>query len=410
MFSADRILLLLSSTLLIAYISNLFYTKTKIPDIIWVLAFGIALGPVLGYFDKTVFLELAPLMSTVALSIILFEAGINVDIKLLVGSLRKATLLSVATILSVMLTVGFSLSTFMPSSFTLLQAMLLGAMIGGTSTIAVFGVLSGLDKIVPDIEGTRTLLMLESVVSDPICIISSVTLIRMIMMPGVSIIAGLSDILRTFILSSLLGFVMGQLWAEALDKLRGRSLNYIMTLAILFPVYILAERVIGEGGGPMSTLTFGIMITNYGYIARRLGLVRNVKIDIRYLREVHEEITFFIKAFFFVFVGLIVTLSAEYAVIGMGVLALIMLIRLIVVSVVGRVENFSRQERVLSILIYASGLPAFVMSQLPLIYDPGREFFLDPAVYPNLVMPIVLGTVLFAAVSAPILSKRLLQE
>ena len=410
MFSADRILLLLSSTLLIAYISNLFYTKTKIPDIIWVLAFGIALGPVLGYFDKTVFLELAPLMSTVALSIILFEAGINVDIKLLVGSLRKAMLLSVATILSVMLAVGFSLSTFMPSSFTLLQAMLLGAMIGGTSTIAVFGVLSGLDKIVPDIEGTRTLLMLESVVSDPICIISSVTLIRMIMMPGVSIIAGLSDILRTFILSSLLGFVMGQLWAEALDKLRGRSLNYIMTLAILFPVYILAERVIGEGGGPMSTLTFGIMITNYGYIARRFGLVRNVKIDIRYLREVHEEITFFIKAFFFVFVGLIVTLSAEYAVIGMGVLALIMLIRLIVVSVVGRVENFSRQERVLSILIYASGLPAFVMSQLPLIYDPGREFFLDPAVYPNLVMPIVLGTVLFAAVSAPILSKRLLQE
>ena len=409
MFSADRILLLVSSTLLIAYISNLFYTKTKIPDIIWVLAFGIVLGPILGYFDKDLFLELAPLMSTVALSIILFEAGINVDIKLLVGSLSKATLLSVTTILSVMLAVGFSLSTFMPSSFTLFQAMLLGAMIGGTSTIAVFGVLSGLDKIVPEIEGTRTLLMLESVVSDPICIISSVTLIRMIMMPGVSVVAGLGAILKTFVLSSLLGFLMGQLWAEALDKLRGRSLNYIMTLAILFPVYILAERFIGEGGGPMSTLTFGIMITNYGYIARRFGLVRNVKIDTRYLREVHEEIAFFIKAFFFVFVGLIVTISADYAVIGLEVFALIMLIRFLVVSVVGRAANFTRQERVLSILIYASGLPAFVMSQLPLIYDPGKEFFLDPSIYPNLVMPIVLGTVLFAAVSAPIMAKRFLQ-
>lgn len=410
MFSADRILLLVSSTLLIAYISNLFYTKTKIPDIVWVLAFGIVLGPVLGYFDKTLFLELAPLMSTVALSIILFEAGINADIKLLIGSLRKATFLSVATILSVTLAVGFSLSTFMPSSFTLLQAMLLGAMIGGTSTIAVLGVLSGLDKIVPDIEGTRTLLMLESVVSDPICIISSVTLIRMIMMPGVSVVTGLVDILRTFILSSLLGFAMGQMWAEALDKLRGRSLNYIMTIAILFPSYILAERLIGEGGGPMATLTFGIMITNYGYIARKFGIVRNVKIDTRYLREVHEEIAFFIKAFFFVYVGLIVTISTEYVVIGAGVLALIMLIRFVVVSVVGRVVKFSRQERVLSILVYASGLPAFVMSQLPLIYDPGREFFLDPAVYPNLVMPIVLGTVLFAAISAPLMAKRLLKE
>ena len=410
MFSADRILLLVSSTLLIAYISNLFYTKTKIPDIIWVLTFGIVLGPVLGYFDKDLFLELAPLMSTVALSIILFEAGINVDIKLLVGSLSKATLLSVTTILSVMLAVGFSLSTFMPSSFTLLQAMLLGAMIGGTSTIAVFGVLSGLDKIVPEIEGTRTLLMLESVVSDPICIISSVTLIRMIMMPGVSVLEGLGEILKTFVLSSLLGFVMGQLWAEALDKLRGRSLNYIMTLAILFPVYILAERFIGEGGGPMSTLTFGIMITNYGYIARRFGLVRNVKIDTRYLREVHEEIAFFIKAFFFVFVGLIVTISADYAVIGLEVFALIMLIRFLVVSAVGRAASFTRQERVLSILIYASGLPAFVMSQLPLISDPGKDYFLDPSIYPNLVMPIVLGTVLFAAISAPVMAKRLLQS
>ncbi|MBA7601503.1 hypothetical protein ES703_08578 [subsurface metagenome] len=160
----------------------------------------------------------------------------------------------------------------------------------------------------------------------------------------------------------------------------------------------------------MATLTFGIMITNYGYIARKFGIVRNLKIDIRYLREVHEEIAFFIKAFFFVYVGLIVTLSTEYVVIGAGVLALIMLIRFVVVSVVGRAANFSRQERVLSILIYASGLPAFVMSQLPLIYDPERQFFLDPAIYPNLVMPIVLGTVLFAAVSAPLMAKRLLRE
>ena len=32
------------------------------------------------YLDKALFTELAPLMSSLALSIILFEAGINVDI------------------------------------------------------------------------------------------------------------------------------------------------------------------------------------------------------------------------------------------------------------------------------------------------------------------------------------------
>ena len=410
MFSADRILLLVSSTLIICYISGLFYTKTKIPDILWVLGFGILLGPVLGYFDKELFLKLSPLMSTVALSIILFDAGLNLDIKMLVQALSKATVLSVVTILSVIVAVGYTLSFLMPLSFNLKQGMLLGAMIGGTSTIAVFGVLSGLEKILQDIESTRIILVMESVVSDPICIISSITLIRMIMMPGVSIEDSIKDILYTFVLSSALGLAMGQMWAEVLDKLRGRPLNYIMTLAILFPAYIIAEKMIGEGGGPMAALTFGLMIANYGYITRKFGVTRNVKIDKRHLQEFHEEVTFFIKAFFFVYVGLIVTISSEYIKIGLGILLLILFIRVMVVYSVGSVLKFSKQEKVLSTLVYASGLPAFVMSQLPLIYDPDLEYFLDPGIYPNLVMPIVLGTVLVAALAAPLMAKRLLKS
>ncbi|TEU12943.1 hypothetical protein E3J20_00370 [Candidatus Bathyarchaeota archaeon] len=388
----------------------MFYTKTKIPDIIWVLGFGILLGPVLGYFDKEIFLKLSPLMSTVALSIILFDAGLNLDIKLLFQALTKATILSVATILTVIIVVGYTLFFLMPSSFTLKQGMLLGAMIGGTSTIAVVGVLSGLERLLHNIESTRVLLVLESVVSDPICIIASITLIRMIMMPGVSIADSIKDILYTFVLSSALGLVMGQMWAEILDKLRGRPLNYIMTMAILFPAYIIAEKMIGEGGGPMAALTFGLMIANYGYITRKFGVTRNVKVDKRHLREFHEEITFFIKAFFFVYVGLIVTISGQYIKIGLGILALILFIRFVVVNAVGKALNFSSQEKILSTLVYASGLPAFVMSQLPLIYDPTRQHFLDPEIYPNLVMPIVLGTVLFAALTAPILAKSLLKQ
>ncbi|MGD2142334.1 MAG: cation:proton antiporter [Candidatus Bathyarchaeota archaeon] len=409
MFNADRILLLVSSTLILCYIGGLFYTKTKIPDILWVLGFGIVLGPVLGYFDKSLFLTLSPLMSTVALSIILFDAGINVDITTLMRAMTKAMILSIFTILSVIIATGYFLFYLLPSSFTLYQGMLLGAMIGGTSTIAVFGVLSGLERLIPDIEGTRVILMMESVISDPICIISSITLIRMIMMPGVSVEDSLKDILYTFVLSSLLGLGIGQMWAEVLDKLRGRALNYVMTLAILFPAYIIAERVIGEGGGPMAALAFGLMITNYGYITRKLGVKRNAKIDKKRLREFHEEITFFIKAFFFVYVGLIVTISMEYVQIGMMVLGLILFIRFLVVTFVGKVLAFSKEERVLSTLIYASGLPAFVMSQLPLIYDPGKEHFLNPEIYPNLVMPIVLGTVLFAALTSPIIAKRILR-
>ena len=408
MFNTDNLLLLVSSTLILSYISGLIYSKTQIPDIVWVLGFGIILGPVLGYFDKELFLSLSPLMSTVALSIILFDAGINIDITTLMKAIPKATILSITTIASVIVAVGYTLNFLMPSSFTLHEGMLLGAMIGGTSTIAVFGVLGGLNKLIPDMEGTRLILMMESVISDPICIISSITLIRMIMMPSVSVVDGLKDIVYTFILSSAVGLAIGVMWAEVLDKLRGRSLNYIMTLAILFPTYILAEHIIGEGGGPMAALTFGLMLTNFNYITRKIGVKRSIKIDKRRLREFHEEITYLIKSFFFVYIGLIVTLSRRYAIIGLGVLALILFVRYIVVVVVGRTMSFSKQEKILSILIYASGLPAFVMSQLPMIYDPNKQYFLNPEIYPNLVMPIVLGTVLFAALTAPRIAKRFL--
>ncbi len=406
MFEPDQLLLLVSSTLIISYISSLFYTKTKIPDIIWVLAFGVLLGPVLGYFDKDLFLQLSPLMSTVALSIILFDAGINVDINLLMKAMGKAAILSITTILSVILVVGYTLHYLMPASFSLHGGMLLGAMIGGTSTIAVFGVLSGLERLIPDIESTRVVLMMESVISDPICIITSITLIRMIMMPGVSIQESLKDILYTFILSSALGLLMGQMWAEVLDKLRGRPLNYVMTLAILFPAYIIAEQVIGEGGGPMAALTFGLMITNYSYITRRLGVARDVKIDKRRLREFHEEITFFIKAFFFVYIGLIVTISFEYLKLGLLLVVMILIVRYGIASIIGKTFKFSKKEIVITRLIFAQGLPAFVMSQLPFILDPHRQYFLNPEIYPNLCMPIVLGTVLIAAIIGPVIAKR----
>lgn len=408
MFNSDNLLLLISSTLILSYISGLIYSKTKIPDILWVLGFGIILGPVLGYFDKEIFLSLSPLMSTVALSIILFDAGINIDITLLMKAISKATILSITTISSVIVAVGYTLNFFMPSSFTLLEGMLLGAMIGGTSTIAVFGVLGGLNKLIPDMEGTRLILMMESIISDPICIITSITLIRMIMMPGVTIEDSLKDIIYTFTLSSAVGLAIGRMWAEVLDKLRGRSLNYIMTLAILFPTYILAEHTIGEGGGPMAALTFGLMLTNYNYISRKIGVKRSTKIDKKRLREFHEEITYLIKAFFFVYIGLIVSISGRYMKIGLGILTLILFVRYIVVVVVGRTMGFSKQEKILSILIYASGLPAFVMSQLPMIFDPNKQYFLNPEIYPNLVMPIVLGTVLFAALTAPRIAKRML--
>ena len=126
--------------------------------------------------------------------------------------------------------------------------------------------------------------------------------------------------------------------------------------------HIISETIIGEGGGAMTALTFGLGISNFKYIMERLGGRTRVRINLRRLRGFHEEVTFFIKSFFFVYIGLIVSLSLDNVLIGFGIVILLMVLRYIIVQGFGSSLGLTREETVLSQVIYASGLPAFVMA------------------------------------------------
>lgn len=407
---AESLIIIISLTLLISYLSSLFYSITKVPDVIFLMGFGIVMGPLLGYADKGLFNELSTLMSIVALSIILFEAGINVDITMLLGSMGKALILSVFSIIGSIFMIGYTVSYVLAPEIPLLQGMLLGAMVGGTSTVAVYGILSGISDLIPNIQSTRVMLTMESILSDPICIIASITLIKMIMQPDFTIRDTVKEITIVFLFSSILGLVVGIVWARILDRLRKRPFTYMITLGILLPLYIFSEDFIGEGGGAMTALLFGLAITNFRYIMERFGRNEKVMIDKRRLREFHEEIVFFVKSFFFVYIGIVVQLSWRYAFFGFALVIMQMGFRYGLVELLCGELGFSHEEKTLSQVVYASGLPAFVMSQLPLIFDPTQLYFTDPQLFPNLCMPIVLGTILYSGLVGPKLAENALLD
>jgi cell volume regulation protein A len=242
---------------------------------------------------------------------------------------------------------------------------------------------------------------MESIISDPVCIIASITIIKMIMQPGISIQDGISDIVSTFILSSLLGIFTGLAWSNILNRLRTHPYTYMITLGVLMQLYLISEGAIGEGAGAMTALTFGLAITNYSFFMELLGRPGKVRINVRRLREFHEEIVFFIKSFFFVYIGVVVTISMKFLFVGFMVVLVLMIMRYGLVSLIGRLLDFSREETSIAKVIYASGLPAFVMSQLPQLYDPNGLVFLTPGLYPDICMPIVLGTILYSGLLGP---------
>jgi cell volume regulation protein A len=408
LIAPDTFLLLVSSTLFLCYVSGLFYTKTRIPDILWLLGFGILLGPVLGVFEKDSFVSLSPLMGVVAICIITFDSGISLDMKTLQKTFFKSITLTLATFFAIVAVVGYSVSFLMPTRFSLMEGMLLGTMVAGISTVAVISLMTGLRRLIPNMESARVLLMLESTLCDPIRMVAAITIIRMIMLPSVSILDSAKDIVYTFVMGSLIGLVLSLVWAEVLDRLRGQPFNYMMTMAALFPTYLLGERI-GDGGGTLAAFVFGLVLANYRHFAKALNVNRSLRPDKGRIVEFNEEIVFLLKSYYFVYIGLIVTMSREYLLVGFGIVAILLAVRYLVASGVGRLMGFSQEERIISRVVYALGTSTLVMSQLPSIFDPEMNYIVNPGIYPDLCFPIVLGTVVFAAIASPIIARRQLK-
>ena len=405
MFSVEGFLLLVSATLFLSYISSLFYTKTRIPDIVWLLCFGYLLGPVLHFFDKETFITIFPMLILVTVSIFSFDTGINVDISGMMPTVIKALTLTFATFLAITGGIGFVLNLFMPDLFTLEEGMLLGAMVGGLGGISVTGILNRLKTLIPSIEKDGVILNIESTLSDPIRIVACFTLINMIT-SEVTLQVGIKDIVFIFTISALLGIVYGLMWSEVLHILSNRPFNYMMTIAALFPVYIASERYVGQGGGAITALAFGLAITNHDRISKFFGSKRKVKVNKTRIREFNQEITFLIKAFFFVYLGLIVSLSVNYALIGFGVVLLMLVIRYATATGVAFALRFTDGERILSRLIYLQGASALVLSRWPALYDPEHLFFRNPNIYTDLCYPIVLFTIVLVSIMGPIMARR----
>jgi len=410
LINAEQILLLVSFTIILAYIAGIFYNRTRIPDIVWLLGFGILMGPILGFFDESLFGGIFELMLLVTVIMFSFSTGISINAQELLGNTRRAMGLAVASFLSITLVAGGSLCLLAPETFSHVDAFLLGAMVAGMSGVSVSSLVSSISGGFKDVGDSMTLLQLESTLGDPIRVVAVLTLIEMVTLTGAGPKTAARDMLFMLLTAVAIGAGVGLIWGETLSRLRDRSLNYMMTIAALFPVYVFAEWVSGGGGGPIAVFLVGFTLMNFGYVTRSLGLERRARIDRRKLRDYHDELTFLIKALFFVYLGLVMTPSVESFMMGLMVSALIIVVRFVVVTVVGKIHGFGDRELIVTRLIFIQGAGTLVLSQFPVKYDPTGLFFSDPDVFTNICIPIVLVSLIYNSTVSPFLAKRQLNS
>lgn len=94
--SMPQVIAMLGGLLALAFVANRLSSWTKMPDVLVLLLVGLLFGPVLKLLQPSQFQTVTPILGTLALILVLFEGGLELNLRETLhhfpGSLLLATL------------------------------------------------------------------------------------------------------------------------------------------------------------------------------------------------------------------------------------------------------------------------------------------------------------------------------
>jgi potassium/hydrogen antiporter len=398
--SVDTILGLVGLIILVGLAGEAGFRRTGVPSVLLLMGLGILLGPVLGYAEASRVALLAPYFGTLALLIILFDGGLNLQFMKVMKETPMALLFSITVFACSVGAVAAVYVWGLQGQWR--QGLLLGAILGGTAAAIILPVVSQLTTLR---EPTKVLVSLDSAFSEVFVVV-----IALALMGSFNDSAGgsgvVKDIFHAFFDALVLAALAGALWARLLTLVAGQTLSYMLTLAAILVLYYVAELV--GANGAITILLFGLVLGNMETLAGRM--VRPLRLLIGYeldrakfvldafLKRINEELSFLVRTFFYVLLGLIVDLSQlTWAMAGWGMafFVVIFAVRIAVTYGLGSVTGtWSRSERVLISAMMPRGVATAVMAFLPASAGiPDTEHF------PMYALTVITFGVLFMALS-----------
>ncbi|MBU4246043.1 MAG: cation:proton antiporter [Nanoarchaeota archaeon] len=365
---------LIGGIIFIGFLGSLFFQKTKIPDVLMLMILGMLIGPVFHVVEPASFSGITPYFAALALIILLFEGGLGLNLFKVLNEISKATGFTVMIFLFTVAITGFVMSTFF--SWNVYHGFLLGAVLGGSSSAIVIALLNRAK--VPG--NVKTLLTLESALTDVLCIIVTISLIDVILSNSLSLSAVGNSLLGSFSIAAVIASIFGIVWFKLLKNFGGFEYGYLLTLAVTFILYAFVESI--KANGAVAALVFGLMLSNAPDVAKMLRLRGDYAIK-RAIITFHREIAFFIKTFFFVYVGILIDLNSitniSFVFMSLSVVFGIVLARRLGVCIFGRFSEDVRENSPIINGMMPRGLAAAVLASLPASMGLQIDGFVDIA-------------------------------
>jgi len=380
--SAPILLLAASVVIILGVLGEAFFKKTGIPDILFLMVLGIIIGPVLGIIQPEAVLEIVPYFAAVALIIIMFDGGLNLHI----GKVLKTAHFAIILVI-----VGFALSVGIVAGLAhyglgweWIDSILLGTIVGGSSSIIVFGLVQKI-RISDD---AKSMLSFESALTDIFAVIIAFVLFEAALSGEFSLDLLGVTIGKAILVGLVLGFGVGIPWMFVISKLKNAQHSYMLTIGMVFLLFFLATSF-GESGA-LTALVFGLMLGKKTYFSRLLKVkFPEDTID----NSLHNQVTFLVRAFFFVFVGLLASFAQlEYVIFGVVAAIGIYIGRIIITKSV-LVRGFSKLDKKVTSVMIPRGLAAAVLATFPLSMGlPNAE------AYPQIIFFVIFTSVLITTI------------
>ena len=305
------VFLAVAAVTLAGFWAGRLFQRTRLPDALPLLLLGLVIGPMNRWASEEGFgwqgladvmsndnlQAAAPVIAGLALVVLLFESGMQLDFGAFGRSLGPALWFTIP--LYAFTVLGVAVVGHWILGMPLLVAVVLGVALVNVDQTVSTGVLNQM-RIDPKMRATY---IVEMALYDLISIPLFVSLLGLASgMAGGDDPTGFFRGFATLLSVSLvLGAAGGLLWVFALRRLQGHPHSYMLTFAVMLGTYGLSELL--GGSGALSTLVFGLLLGNRAYILRRFGQLRSVDTEHEKVQAFHDEITFFIRTVFFLFLG-----------------------------------------------------------------------------------------------------------
>ena len=379
------------AVLALGFIGDYFFRKYRIPDVLILIFIGLLIGPIFHIVNPSIFSgALSQIFIALALVMILFNCGLNLNLnRVFEESPRAFTLASLGVFFSILFT-----SIFMKyvMGWKWIYGILFGTVIGGSSSSIIIPLISR-TKTPSKI---KTLLSLESAFTDVLIIILGITFLRLVISKDVSAIYEASkEITAAFSIGAVFGLLIGLLWIKVLKYISWDQYQDIFTIAILLLFYAISELL--GGSGAMFALFFGLVLGN-GISIARFFRMKDIVSASSIMKRFQSEITFFVRTFFFVYMGMLFSFM-EYNLIIVGTIISFILLfgRWISVKIISFRDKLIKKYSGLITGMLSRGLAAAVVAQM--VFSSGIKYSTS---FPDLTLTVIMVTVVISAIISSI--------